>query len=150
MNITRTRKRSREPDLTPLIDIVFQLVIFFMLTTSFIATEAIVLSLSSDAPSTLSADTKTMRIQVMASGHVTIDDLAVNHNEMEDAIILNIVKHPDMQIRLISTPGVSVQQLITVMDMVYLNGGRHIEVDRLEYAEDESIPSVSDLFDSVF
>lgn len=140
MQITRSLKRAKEPDLTPLIDIVFQLVIFFMLTTSFIAAQSIELSLSEGKAATvLPGEAPVMQVQIASTGHVTVDNQAVSKNELEDHIILQLAKHPNTSIKLLSTPGVSVQQLVTVMDMVTLNGGRNVAVDRLEYA-DESAP----------
>lgn len=136
MHFARSLKRSREPDLTPLIDIVFQLVIFFMLTTSFIAAESIELSLPSDKKNVaVSRQQQAMQVQIASTGHVTVNDKAVNKNELEDQIILWVAKNPEKKIQVLSTPGVSVQQLVTVIDMITQNGGRHVEVDKLEYGD---------------
>lgn len=132
IEFTRSRKRMHEVDMTPLIDIVFQLVIFFMLTTSFSPSKSLELTLPSEAVSQpLASDA--MRIQIESSGHVTIDGVAVGRTQMEDSILLRVAKNENVQIGIYSTPGVSVQQLVTVMDMVYASGGRNVQVDRMEY-----------------
>jgi len=134
IELTRSRKRMHEVDMTPLIDIVFQLVIFFMLTTSFMPSESLELTVpSQDAPKVVAEDG--LRIQIASSGHVTLDGDAVGREQLEDGILLRIAKNKDVQISIYSTPGVSVQQLVTVMDMVYASGGRNVKVDRMEYGE---------------
>lgn len=134
IEFNRNRKRVREMDLTSLIDIVFMLVIFLMLTTSFSPAESLELTLPSKAANTAKND-NAMRIQIESSGHVTIDGVAVGRGQLEDSILLRVAKDKDVQIGIYSTPGVSVQQLVTVMDMVYASGGRHVQVDRMEYGE---------------
>ncbi len=134
IEFNRNTKRVREMDLTSLIDIVFMLVIFLMLTTSFSPAESLELTLPSSASKATKSDSA-MRIQIESSGHVTIDGVAVGRSQLEDSILLRVAKDKEVQIGIYSTPGVSVQQLVTVMDMVYASGGRHVQVDRMEYGE---------------
>lgn len=134
MEFNRNTKRVREMDLTSLIDIVFILVIFLMLTSSFTPAQSLELTLPSKA-STVAKHENLMRIQIESSGHVTIDGTAVGRAQLEDSILLRIAKDKDVHIGIYSTPGVSVQQLVTVMDMVYAGGGRNVQVDRMEYGD---------------
>lgn len=134
IEFNRNTKRVREMDLTSLIDIVFLLVIFLMLTTSFSPSQSLELTLPSQATKNMASE-NTMRIQIESSGHVTIDGVAVGRSQLEDSILLRVAKDKDVHIGIFSTPGVSVQQLVTVMDMVYASGGRYVQVDRMEYGE---------------
>lgn len=134
IELNRNTKRVREMDLTSLIDIVFILVIFLMLTSSFTPAQSLELTLPSKA-SPVAKSENTMRIQIESSGHVTIDGVAAGRAQLEDSILLRIAKDKDVQIGIYSTPGVSVQQLVTVMDMVYASGGRNVQVDRMEYGD---------------
>lgn len=132
MDFVRNSRTKAGIDMTPLVDIVFQLMIFFMLTTSFVPSQSLELLLPS-LGGEVSKTKEDMRIQVTSSGHVTIDGVAVGRSALEDNILLRVAKNQDVRIGIYSTPGVSVQQLITVMDMVYAAGGRHVQVDRMEY-----------------
>lgn len=132
MDFVRNSRTKAVIDMTPLVDIVFQLMIFFMLTTSFVPSQSLELLLPS-LGGEVSKTKEDMRIQVTSSGHVTIDGVAVGRSALEDNILLRVAKNQDVRIGIYSTPGVSVQQLITVMDMVYAAGGRHVQVDRMEY-----------------
>lgn len=132
IEFARRSRHVREPDLTPLVDIVFKLVLFFMLTTTFVVSESMELSLPQKG-TTKAAPTNAMRIQITSTGYVTIDGTTVNREAMETTLRDRIGATPDITIAIFTTPGVSVQQLVSVMDMVYLNGGRNVQVDRLEY-----------------
>ncbi len=132
LEITRSIKRKAGLDMTPLVDIVFQLVIFFMLTTSFVPAESLEIFLPS-AEAKPAVQLQDMRIQIASSGHVTIDGEAVGRQQLEDALYLRVAKNDALRIGVFSTPGVSVQQLVSVMDMVYRAGGRNVYVDRMEY-----------------
>lgn len=129
MDIQRQPRKALHMNLTSLVDIIFMLVIFFMMTTSFTASESLELSLPSK--NATAADSKDfMRIRIMATGHVTINDTYVNATQLNDELIETIARNPDTKIAILSTPGVSVQQLVSLMDLVYLSGGRNVQVDK--------------------
>jgi biopolymer transport protein ExbD len=135
MDFARRTRKSREMDMTPLIDIVFQLVIFFMLTTSFVASESLELTLPSlDAKAISAATAEPMRVQIEASGHVTIDGVAVDRARLDETLQGTISRNPDAGVGVYTTPGVSVQQLVTLLDLVYRYGGTQVHVNRLEFA----------------
>jgi len=133
IEFARRPRHARDPDLTPLVDIVFKLVLFFMLTSSFVASESLELNLPGKGAPPQPVATDVMRIQVVATGHVTVDGTAVNRDELEQTLTSHIQSNPAVKIAIFTTPGVSVQQLVSVMDMVYLLGGQNVQVDRLEY-----------------
>ena len=133
IEFARRPRHARDPDLTPLVDIVFKLVLFFMLTSSFIASESMELNLPGKGAPPAQTTGEVMRIQIVSSGHVMVDGTAVNREGLEQTITSRIQAAPDVKIAIFTTPGVSVQQLVSVMDMVYLLGGLNVQVDRLEY-----------------
>lgn len=129
MHIQRQPRKTLHMNLTSLVDIIFMLVIFFMMTTSFTASESLELSLpSKDASVTSGKDI--MRIRIMATGHVTINDIYVDAPTLNDELVETIARDPDVKIAILSTSGVSVQQLVSLMDLVYLSGGRNVQVDK--------------------
>lgn len=129
MNIERQPRKALHMNLTSLVDIIFMLVIFFMMTTSFTASESMELSLPSKGAGTI-ADKDIMKIRIMATGHVTINEIYVDAPTLNDELVEQIARDPDTKIAIISTPGVSVQQLVSLMDLVYLSGGRNVQVDK--------------------
>jgi biopolymer transport protein ExbD len=131
MDFDRRQRLVQEINLTALIDIVFHLMVFVMLTTTFVVSESMELSLpSGKAPSSQAAALHIMRIQTVSDGSVQVDGQAMNLDQMNTALSSRVAADADVKIAIFTTTGVSVQQLITVMDAVYLNGGRNVQVDK--------------------
>lgn len=133
MDFERDSRRSREPNLTPLVDIVLLLVIFFMLSTSFVVSESMELSLPSGAatPSNLP---DILRIRVTPTGEVVVNDDTMDRTRLNQLLVTQLAAKPETKIAIFTTPGVSVQQLVSILDEVYLTGGTNVQVDKIEYA----------------
>lgn len=129
MHIERQPRKALHMNLTSLVDIIFMLVIFFMMTTSFTASESMELSLPSKGAGIVNSK-DIMNIRIMSTGHVTINNQYVDAPTLNDELVETIARDPDTKIAIISTPGVSVQQLVSLMDLVYLSGGRNVQVDK--------------------
>ncbi|MFZ4541669.1 MAG: ExbD/TolR family protein [Rickettsiales bacterium] len=131
MDFQRQNRQFKEINLTALIDIVFHLMVFVMLTTSFVVAESMELSLPSDkAAAAPSSNLNILRIQIVNNGSVLVDGSPMALDQMNTRLSDRIAADPDAKIAVLTTPGVSVQQLITVMDAVYLTGGRNVQVDK--------------------
>jgi biopolymer transport protein ExbD len=130
MDFERTRKRAPEINLTALIDIVFHLMVFVMLTTTFVVSESMELSLPS-GKSKAASSAQIMRIVMVADGGLLVDDQATSSEGLNGALVGRLGNAPDTKIAIFTTPGVSVQQLVGVMDMVYLAGGHNVQVDKV-------------------
>lgn len=124
MEFERTRRRTPELNLTALIDIVFHLMVFVMLTTTFVVSESMELSLPAGKASAPAANV--LRLKLASDGSVDLDGEYMNIERMNDALGARVAAAPETRIAIFTTPGVSVQQLITVMDAVYLAGGRNV------------------------
>lgn len=131
MDFIRETRRARELNLTPLVDIILMLVIFFMLSTSFIISESMELTLPSGKP-TLQARGEVLRILVTSTGQVQVDDRLMDRTGLNTILAQQLSKHPDKRIVIFTTPGVSVQQLVSILDEVYLTGGRNVQVDKID------------------
>ena len=131
MDFIRESRRVRELNLTPLVDIILMLVIFFMLSTSFVVSESMELTLpSGKAKGHVSGDV--MRLLITPQGQVQINNAMLNLDAVSGALADRLGKNPDTKIAIFTTPGVSVQQLVAVLDEVYLTGGRNVQVDKID------------------
>ncbi|MDX2095267.1 MAG: biopolymer transporter ExbD [Alphaproteobacteria bacterium] len=132
MDFERQRRLVSEINLTALIDIVFHLMVFVMLTTSFVVSESMELSLpSGKAPPAHQAERQVLRIQIAGDGTVLVDHQPMGIDQMSGVLGDRIAAAPEISIAIFTTAGVSVQQLISVMDAVYLTGGRNVQVDKV-------------------
>ncbi len=133
MEFQRDTRRTRELNLTPLVDIILMLVIFFMLSTSFVVSESMELSLpeAKAAPVNLP---DILRIRINPAGTVVVNDQEMDRTGLNGLLVTQLANKPNSKIAIFTTPGVSVQQLVSILDEVYLTGGTNVQVDKIEYA----------------
>lgn len=131
MDFERRRRLVSEINLTALIDIVFHLMVFVMLTTSFVVSESMELSLPSGKASTGSTAGNILRIEIVSDGSVRVDNQPMGIGQMNTVLGARVANDPETKIAIFTTAGVSVQQLISVMDAIYFAGGRNVQVDKV-------------------
>lgn len=132
MDFERAGRRTREPNLTPLVDIILMLVIFFMLSTSFVVSESMELSLP-EGSAAAQALPDALRIEIQQSGDVTINGQPYPRDKLNPLLVNQIAAKPETKIAIFTTPGVNVQQLVSILDEVYLTGGTNVQVDKITY-----------------
>lgn len=81
-----TRRDSSAIDVTPLIDIIFQLVLFFMVSTTFISSPGIEVDLPRSSSETILQDDNDIEIWVTRDGVVRVDDEAVDWSGLRTRI----------------------------------------------------------------
>ncbi len=134
MDFERTRRpRIRSLPLVPMIDVMFILIIFFMLTTTFMKIESLELMLPTTA--TKSAEKNdVMHLFIDADGGMMLGQRKVDQNELSSSLGRMFSKDPSTRIMLLTEDGVTMQQLVNVMDKVYMAGGRSLFVRKWEDA----------------
>ncbi len=138
----RTAKKAKQPDMTPLIDVIFQLILFFMVTTTFVKIEAIDIFVSNKA------DVPPMPVPVNANAAIIAplsinlkgDDLYINNSkvtarELPQIIGKEVAMDKNRPIKLVTQEGVNMQQLIDAVDLVRSGGGNNITLDTLRKHE---------------
>ncbi len=82
----RTKRVGTQVDLIPMIDVVFQLILFFLVSTTFIQLPGISLTL----PSSSTADaieTKGITLTVQNDGRMWLDETSVTESELEARLL---------------------------------------------------------------
>lgn len=74
MAFRRKRRDEVRPDLTPMIDVVFLLLIFFMISTTFVETSGLSIKLPDADARPLDREPKELRVQVNRQGEIFIKD----------------------------------------------------------------------------
>ena len=129
MHIEREARQTRSVPMTPLIDVVFLLLIFFMLSTSFVRTESLELALpQSKAQANADTTKQLLQVYVTKEGFLFVGKKAVNEQHLVKNLKEMLLKTPDLNILLLGGEGVNVQQLVKVMDNIYLAGGKNLSV----------------------
>ena len=128
MEFERTTRRTiRALPLTPLIDVMFILIIFFMLTTSFMRIESLELLLPSVAGKA-AEKSEVMHLFIQANGDIMLGQRKIDQQELTDSLSRMFTHDPGTRIMLLTADGVTMQQLVGVMDKVYISGGRSLFV----------------------
>jgi biopolymer transport protein ExbD len=79
------RPRDRNIDLTPLLDVVFQLLIFFMVSSQFVAPKA-KLDLPMGKGGAQPDDSTSIRVEVTSGGELRVEDEVITDDDYETAI----------------------------------------------------------------
>ena len=127
MHFERAVRRTRAIQLTSLIDVMMFLLVFFMLTTTFVKTESLELTLPGSGGGGKLSD-GILQIYVTQDGKMYAGRMPVEEKQLPKILKKRFAIRPDLAIQLLSGPGVTVQQLVAVMDRIYLSGGKNVSV----------------------
>jgi len=128
VSILRPRKkRSGEIDISPLIDVVFILLIFFMVSTTFVKDAQVDIERPS-ARSGTRASTKAMRIHLDHSGQVYVDDTPVKPWMVQSRVRDHLRDGAEGTVLVIADRRVQAEKLIEVVDQCRLAGATDVGV----------------------
>ncbi|MFK7853350.1 MAG: ExbD/TolR family protein [Granulosicoccus sp.] len=100
--------------LTPLIDVVFILLLFFMLATNFDVERAMYVSSVSGAEATVT-ENSIVRIHQLDKGSVSVDGVSMDENTMLQALKMRHVEDQSLAVSVSVAAGVSVQSLLELI-----------------------------------
>lgn len=122
IKFTRRNKPKAIVDMVPMIDIVFQLVIFFMVATSFKVTTGMELELP-NSTSVTDISTTPLKITVKNKDNILIGNVKTNFNNFEK-IIKSVAKNKTgkQSVVVYGNKKMEYQLLIDIMDILRLNG----------------------------
>jgi len=115
-------------NITPLIDIVFLLLVFFMLATSFIQKSTIEVNLSANEATELDKEKNTLTIIINKKGTVYFNKKIINTNEIKNLIKSNLKKNPEYKILIKTHKKIPVQKVIRLIEEVRLAGTDKIKL----------------------
>jgi len=118
-------------DIAPLIDIVFLLLVFFMLTSTFLVPEAIELELP-ESSSASRTETTPITVLLDQTGQLALNDEHIELDELRMAIELLLKQDADSSITLKSDAHTEVQQLLRIMDEIRAAGGSNVALATMQ------------------
>ena len=122
----RTSRVSKKVNLTALVDMVFQLVIFFMLTTSFVQTGTMELNFAEGEIAVSEGKTDSLLVRVLDNKRVEINDKKFTFNEFSQKLFRIISEKPKKDVIIVAERPVTVQGLITIMDIANRAGAINV------------------------
>ena len=119
-------------NITPLIDIVFLLLVFFMLATSFIQKSTIEVNLSSGKNVEIENEKNTIVLILNKKGQIYLNKKLINISSIRNEVISIIEKKPKSKILIKSDKKLAVQKVIRLIEEVRLAGTDNIKLINLE------------------
>ncbi len=129
MKFQSKRREAARMDVTPLIDIIFQLVLFFMVSTTFVSSPGIEVNLPRSSAETLLKEQEDLHIWVTDAGAVFVDKKAVDFDELERILSQRAVRDPSTLVIIEADTEVEHGRVVGVMDLA-----RTVGLERLAIA----------------
>jgi len=118
MNLRSRKKADFFVDMTPLVDVVFLMLIFFMVSTSFTVSNSLKLELPSSHASQQEKDAEEVNISIDDSGRLFVQDEPVEDGDLRRRI-LNISKgDPNMRVVLRADAEAKHKRVVYVLDTI--------------------------------
>ena len=122
MKMSVGRRPDPVVDVTPMIDIVFQLVLFFMVSTTFVTSPGIQVDLPRSSAQTVVSDDKDLQVWVTAEGSVYVDQQPVDAEALRQRLLSAARANPNTMVVLKADAGVSHGRVVAVMDQARAQG----------------------------
>lgn len=140
MNFSRSRRAEVVVDVTPLIDIIFQLVLFFMVSTTFVTSPGIEVDLPRSSSDTILREQDDINLWVTSDGAVYLEEAPVDWPTLQGALQRAATSNPSTLIIIKADRDVEHGRVVAVMDLARTLGLNRLaiatEVNDGDRAED--------------
>jgi biopolymer transport protein ExbD len=130
VRFSRAGRRSPRIDISPLVDVVFQLLLFYAVTTQFVADERLKLQLPEAATAERESGQKqaVSEVVVSAAGDVLIDGVAVPDADLERTIAEVVQRSPDKALTIRGDQGADYGKVVRVLDVARQVGAKGVNL----------------------
>lgn len=123
----RAKNRDSEINISPLIDLVFLLLIFFMVTTSFVKETGVDVNRPSAATATVS-ESGNILIAVTKDGEIYFDRKRTDIRSIRSHVTRALAENPGAQVIIVADKTSHTGKVIKVMDECRLSGAERISI----------------------
>ncbi len=113
----RNHRETSQLDMTPLVDVVFNLLIFFMLSTTFVTTPGIKINLPKASAKELKVQEKEVRIAMTKSGKIYVNRKLVTLNDVRKILKQKARINPKMLVIIEADAQVTHGKVVQIMDI---------------------------------
>lgn len=128
------RRKSRHVEIeadiniTPLLDIVFIMLIFFIVTTSFVREVAIDVSRPSVEPQKTQRLSDVIAIRLSAAGEITLQQRAVDLHAVRASVEMALAAAPQADVVVIASRQTDAGLLVRVIDQARMAGAANVSI----------------------
>ena len=127
----RRRRRATEDaaiNITPLLDIVFILLIFFIVTTSFAKEFGVDMNRPANAPVKERERTELIAVRIEADGTVLVEDRAVDLRAVRANIESGLARKPQASVVVVAHRAAEAGLMVRVVDQARLAGAANVSL----------------------
>ncbi len=128
MQFEGRRRSSGVPNLTPLIDIVFLLLVFFMLTSHFVREEALNIDLPVADSGAAVEEQDQLEVVIDASGRILLRDHIVELEDLEATLREALASSRNKVVRIRGDQAVSLGQAVGLLDAARAAGAEGVDI----------------------
>ncbi len=145
MRVARRKRQGPLISMTPMIDVLFILLVFFMVTSTFLDLDMIPLiggarpgpqsppeSPPAPAAAPERAETGSLLVRLGADGRTYVAGQAVDAAALSAMVALRVAVRPSTPIMVLPSGSATTQALVSLMDALTRAGARHVRVVRFE------------------
>ena len=125
------RKRAAEEaeiNITPMLDIVFIMLIFFIVTTSFVKELGVDLDRPSNAPVKEEKRSEVIPVRIEANGQIFVEDRLVNVEAVRANIVTGLASKPNATVVVIADRDADSGYIVTVVDQARVAGASKVSL----------------------
>jgi biopolymer transport protein ExbD len=123
--LARPRPRRQLISLTPLIDVVFILLIFFMLASSFLNWHRVDLKLGGGS-ATSEVPKERLAVSIDEDGSVRLDNAPLSDAEFKEEIVLRLSNNANLPVRIRAANDVPLQRTVDIVALISAAGGKDV------------------------
>jgi len=122
LNFRKRRRAETRVDVTPLIDIIFQLVLFFMVSTTFVTTPGIQVDLPRSSSDTILRERNDLNVWMTDEGTVFLNDTALSWDALGAAFRAASKDDPQTLVILKADTNIDHGRVVGIMDLARREG----------------------------
>lgn len=128
MQFEGRRRTSQGPNLTPLIDIVFLLLVFFMLTSHFVREETIAVDLPETESGEPLDNEELLQLVIDAQGRILIHDHFVEFEALEATLRNELATRSEKVLRVRGDRKAALGIAVRVLDVAHKAGAKAVDI----------------------
>jgi biopolymer transport protein ExbD len=114
--------------MTPMLDMVFILLIFFIVTTSFVHPTGISVSRPSNAPTQTKKQNKSILIEIKNNGSIVMDGRTIDPSSVEANVERDMATKPNATVVVVSGDQSHAGNMVTVIDQARRAGAKNVSI----------------------
>ena len=132
MKFTNSRRISASIELTPLIDIMFQLLLFFILSTTFKNSPSFEVSLPEASTDQINQRDNSVTLSLTDKGDIIIDDRLVSETALLDLLAKRVVDNPAILLVIEADEATNHGIVVEMMDIAQEAGIQTLQIGAKE------------------